>query len=62
VPDAAHASSVLYVNLDALEPAISKAAAGDQETLDNLTPLRAIGVSTWHDGDTIRFSFKISTN
>ena len=38
VPDAANASSVIYVDVDALEPAIKKAAAGDPKTLDNLTP------------------------
>jgi hypothetical protein len=62
VPDAANASSVIYVDVDALEPAIKKAAAGDPKTLDNLTPLRAIGMSTWRDGDTVRFSFKITTS
>ena len=62
VPDAGNASSLFYVNIDALEPAITKAAAGDQKTLDNLTPLRALGLSTWRDGDTVRFSFKITTN
>ena len=44
VPDAGDASSVFYVNLDALEPAITKAAAGDRQTLDNITP-------TARDGD-----------
>jgi len=62
VPDAGSAGSVLYVDVDALEPAISRAAAGDQETLDNLEPLRAVGISSWRDGDTVRFSFKVSTN
>jgi Protein of unknown function (DUF3352) len=62
VPDAGDASSVLFVNMDSLEPAITKAAAGDQETLDNITPLRAMGMSTWNDGGTIKFSFKVTTN
>jgi hypothetical protein len=62
VPDAGDASSVLYVNVDALEPSITKAAAGDQETVDNVTPLRAVGISSWNDDGVIRFSFKVSTN
>lgn len=62
IPDAGRASGVLYVDIDALEPSIAKASAGDQESLDNLRPLRAIGVSTWTDGGTSRFSLKVSTN
>jgi hypothetical protein len=62
VPDAGDASAVFYVSMDALEPAITKAAAGDQESLDNITPLRAIGLSTRNDDDVFRFSFKLTTN
>ncbi|HEY3531274.1 MAG TPA: DUF3352 domain-containing protein [Nocardioides sp.] len=62
VPDAGNASSLFYVDIDALEPSIKKAAAGDQETLDNVTPLRSVGASSWTDGDVFKFSFKISTN
>jgi hypothetical protein len=62
VPDAGEASSVLFVNVDALEPSITKAAAGDQETVDNLKPLQAFGLSSWNDDGVIRFSFKVSTN
>ena len=53
---------MLFVNLDSLEPAITKAAAGDTETLDNITPLRAMGMSTRNDGGTIKLSFKVTTN
>lgn len=63
VPDAADASSVFYVNVDAFEPAITKLAAGeDAKDLANLTPLRAVGISTWTDDGVTRFSVKISTN
>jgi Protein of unknown function (DUF3352) len=62
VPDVGDASSLLYVNVDALEPSISKAAAGDQEAVDNLEPLRAVGMSSWNDGGVVRFSFKVTTN
>jgi Protein of unknown function (DUF3352) len=62
IPDAGDASSLFYVDVDALEPSIAKAAAGDQETLDNVTPLRAVGASSWTDGEMVRFSVQISTN
>jgi hypothetical protein len=62
VPDATSASTVLYVDLDRLEPAISQAAAGDKQTLDNLTPLRAFGISAWNDHGVARFSLEVSTN
>jgi hypothetical protein len=63
VADAAHASSVFYVNVDDLEPMITKAMAGEsQEDLANLTPLRAIGLSTSSDNGVTRFSFKLTTD
>jgi hypothetical protein len=62
VPDAHDASSLFYLNVDALEPSITKAAAGDQETIDNVKPLQAAGLSSWNDDGVIRFSFKVSTN
>jgi hypothetical protein len=62
IPDAGDASSLFYVDIDALEPSITKAAAGDQETVDNVKPLQAVGISSWNDDGVIRFSFKVSTN
>jgi hypothetical protein len=63
VPDAEHASGVVYVNIDALEPALKKLSSGeDSQDLANLTPLRALGLSTWTDGGMIRFSLKVTTN
>jgi hypothetical protein len=62
VPDAGDASSLLYVDIDSLEPSFTKALGSDRETLGNLTPLRSVGMSTWNDGGMIRFSLKASTN
>jgi hypothetical protein len=62
VPDAEHAASIVYLSMDALEPSITKAVDGDQQTLENLTPLRAFGMSSWTDGGTARFSLKVTTN
>lgn len=62
VPDAGHASSVFFANFDDLEPIIKQSNPGDPQTLGNLEPLQAIGMSTWADGDVTRFSFKLTTN
>lgn len=62
IPDAGDASGLFYVNVDALEPSIAKAAAGDRQTIDNLKPLRAVGLSSWKDDGVVKFSFKVSTN
>jgi hypothetical protein len=62
VPDAAHASSVIYANFDALVPLIKQVDPNDQGALANLTPLRAIGLSSWTDDGVTRLSFKVTTN
>ncbi|HEX3930625.1 MAG TPA: DUF3352 domain-containing protein [Nocardioides sp.] len=63
VPDAANANAVLYVNVDALQATIDKASSGDDpEGLANLTPLRALGISSWLDDGVARFSLKVSTD
>jgi hypothetical protein len=62
IPDAAHASMVLYVNIDDLEHAITQASADDKDIIDNITPLQAIGLSSWMDGEVARTSLMISTN
>jgi hypothetical protein len=60
IPDAQHASMVVYVDVDALEPAIAKADPGDD--LADLKPVKAVGLSTWTDEGVTRFSFKLTTN
>jgi hypothetical protein len=62
ISDVGDASAAFYVSIDALEPSITEVAAGDRATLDNVTPLRAIGMSAWKDGDVARFSFTVTTN
>ncbi len=62
VPDAGHASLVLYVDLDSLDDLVSQVSAGDQEVADNLKPLQAFGFSVWTDGDVARTSLKVSTD
>jgi hypothetical protein len=60
VPDAGDAASVFYLNVDSLEAAMAKASSAHD--LGDVKPLRAIGMSSWRDGDNIRFSLKVSTN
>jgi hypothetical protein len=62
VPEADRAGEVFYVNIDDLEQAISQAAGGDQSVTDNVSPLQALGFSTWTDADALHGSLKISTN
>jgi hypothetical protein len=62
VPEADRAGTILFVNVDELEPAISQLAAGDADISSNISPLKAIGLSTWVDGGVAYTSFEISTN
>jgi hypothetical protein len=62
VPDAAHASLVVYVNLDDLEKPVSDVVGDSGEVSANLAPLQALGFSAWMDGDVARTSLKVSTN
>jgi hypothetical protein len=62
VPDADHASVVLFVDIDDLEKAISQAAGDDQQVVANVAPLQAFGFSAWMDGDVAKTSLQISTD
>lgn len=60
VPEADRASGVFYVDFDALDDAIKQMAGGDDEVTDNLAPLRALGLSSWADGDVSHGLVKLS--
>ena len=62
VPDADHAGAVLFVNVDAVETGLGDLLQGDAQTAANVRPLRAIGFSTWLDGDVARTSFRVTTD
>jgi len=62
VPDAGDAGVVVFVDVDALDQVMSQLATGDQEVVDNLAPLKALGFSSWMDGDVARMSLKVSTD
>ncbi len=62
VSDSEHAGSVLFVDIDRLEPAIDQAAAGDHRIVDNVAPLQAFGISGWLDGDVAHGDLRISTD
>jgi hypothetical protein len=52
VPHGDKSSSVLYVNVNALDKAVKALSNGDAEVAANLAPLKAIGMSGWtEDGD-----------
>lgn len=50
-------SSLVYVDFDKLQPVIVQFAEGDEETLKNLEPLRAFGVSASGNEFSMRLSF-----
>jgi hypothetical protein len=62
VPDAGHASLVVYVDLDDLEKPLSQVVGDSGEVSANLAPLQAFGFSAWMDGDVARTSLKVSTH
>lgn len=61
VPNA-DSPGVFYVNVDAFDAALESLAAGDEEILANVKPLRAVGVSSSVDGDVVRFTLRVSTD
>ncbi len=56
------AATVLYVDFDAADGWLVELAGDEAEVRDNLEPLRALGVSTWLDGDMTRAVFKVTTD
>jgi hypothetical protein len=62
VPDADRAGAVLYVNVDAVQRGLGHLLGDDAATVSNIEPLRAIGFSSWVDGEVAHTSFEVSTN
>jgi hypothetical protein len=63
IPSGSEAGSLIYVNVDAFEPALRKlASGGGADDIANLLPLRAVGLSSWIDNGVARVSLKVSTN
>lgn len=60
VPHAADANGVLYVDVDRLDPAIASLANDDPDVVGNTEPLRALGLSSWVDGDDAHGLLKIT--
>ena len=59
VPNADHASFVLYVDGTRLRSAVSSMASGDHTVTDNFAHFSGLGVSTWRDGDSIHVSLRV---
>lgn len=62
VPQADRAGAVLFVNVDAVENGLGDLLEGDTQSAENIGPLKAIGFSTWLDGDVARASFEVTTD
>jgi hypothetical protein len=62
VPDADRASNALFVNFDAGQGWLEALAEGDDEAVANLTPLDALGASTWREGEVQHCLFRLTTD
>jgi len=62
VREADQAGAILFVNFDAGDGWLDVLTEGDQEARDNLEPLKALGVSTWQDGDTGHGLVRLTTD
>ena len=62
VREADQAGAILFVNFDAGDGWLDVLTEGDQEARDNLEPLKALGVSTWLDGDTGHGLVRLTTD
>jgi hypothetical protein len=54
-------AGVVVVDVDDLEEGVSQRAS-DRQVVENLAPLRALGFSSWMDGDVARMSLKVWTD
>ena len=64
VPEAGDASAILYVNFDAngwLDDLVESLDA-PEDVVDNVKPLKALGISNWTDGDESHSLVKLTTN
>ncbi|MCW2791734.1 MAG: hypothetical protein JWO76_832, partial [Nocardioides sp.] len=62
VPDAGIASVIFFINFDAGDGWLVKAADGDPEVADNLEPLSGLGISGWQEDDVAHGLVRITTN
>jgi hypothetical protein len=62
VREADQAGAILFVNFDAGDAWLDTLAEGDQKAKANLEPLKALGISTWQDGDTGHGLVRLTTN
>ncbi len=64
VPDADRAGAVFYVDFDAGNGWAEQLAQalGDEQVVENVAPLDAVGISTWTDGGTSHGLFRMTTD
>ncbi len=61
VPESGRAGTVFYLDVDAFDDLI-EAEAGDDELVENLQVLAAVGYSTWTDDDVAHALVKVTTD
>ncbi len=62
VPEADRAAAIFFVNFDAGDGWLARAAQGDQQAVDNIEPMRAFGFSTWLEGNTAHTLVRFTTD
>jgi hypothetical protein len=65
VPEAGDASAILFVNFDAGDNWLDDLVAGldaPEDVRENVKPLKALGISTWLDGDESHSLVKLTTD
>ncbi len=62
VPEAGDASAIFFINFDAGDGWLVKAAGDDPQVADNLEPLGGLGLSAWQEDDASHALLRITTN
>jgi hypothetical protein len=62
VREAERAGAIVFVNFDAGGGWLDAMAQSDPQARENLEPLKALGVSSWQDGDTVHGMVRLTTD
>lgn len=62
VPEAESSAAIMFVNFNAGGNWLSAGIDEDPEVQENVEPLRAFGVSSWQEGDTVHGLFRLTTD
>ena len=61
IPESGRAGTVVFVDVDAFDDLL-EAEEGDDEFVENLEVLSAVGYSTWFDNDVVHGMLKVTTD